>query len=57
MNGKSGSTMTAKPIRVQPFGSHSNAVVVEVCGRGYYIGKSEFTTEEKDPMKNGFLIS
>ena len=56
MNGKTGSTMTATPIRVQPFGCHSNAVVVEVCGRGYYTGKAEFTMEDKDPMKNGFLI-
>ena len=55
-NGKTGSVMTGVPIRVEPYGCYSDAVVVEVSGRGYYTGEASFRTEEGDPVANGFLI-
>ena len=56
MNGKTGSTMTAKPVKVQPYGCYSNAVVVEVSGCGYYTGEASYWMEEEDPKAKGFLI-
>ena len=56
MNGKTDSEMWATPVRVEPYGGHEDAVVVEVSGRGYYTGEATFWTEEDDPKACGFLI-
>lgn len=56
LNGKTKSEMTGMPIRVQPYGGYSDAVVVEVSGRGYYTGEASYWMEEGDPRGNGFLI-
>ena len=55
-NGKTGSSMTSVPLRVEPYGCYDNAVVVEVSGRGYYTGEASFWMEEEDPKARGFLI-
>ena len=39
VNGKTGSELTGTPMRVEPYGCYDKAVVVEVCGRGYYTGE------------------
>ncbi|XP_002734189.2 trans-L-3-hydroxyproline dehydratase-like [Saccoglossus kowalevskii] len=33
-----------------------DAAIVELKGRGYYAGSANFTVEEDDPLKDGFLI-
>ena len=44
------------PIRVEPYGCYSDAVVVEVSGHGYYTGEASYWMEEDDPKGKGFLI-
>ncbi len=56
LNGKTGSEMTAMPVRVEPCGCYDDAIVVEVSGCGYYIGESSFWLEEDDALGKGFLI-
>lgn len=56
MNGKTGSIMTGMPIRVEPYGCYTNAVVVEVSGCGYYTGEASYWMEEGDPKARGFRI-
>ena len=56
MNGKTNSAMTAKPLKVVPYGRYDDAVVVEVSGRGHYIGESSFWLDEGDELGVGFLV-
>ena len=56
VNGKTDSELTGTPMRVEPYGCYDKAVVVEVCGRGYYTGEGTYWTEEDDPKADGFLI-
>ena len=55
-NSKTNSKMTAKPSRVVNYGCYDDAVVVEVSGRGHYLGESSFQLEEGDELGTGFLI-
>ena len=56
VNSKLKSTMSGKPLRLVPYGCHDNAVVVEVGGRGHYVGECSFWKEEDDKMGAGFLV-
>lgn len=56
MNGKTGSVMTGKAVRVEPYCGYADAVVVEVGGRGYYTGQASYWAEDDDPNAKGFLI-
>lgn len=48
--------MRARPVRVEPYGGHQDAVVVEVSGHGYYTGEATYWVEPHDPKAKGFLI-
>eukprot|EP00794_Sanderia_malayensis_P011075 gene11075-12243_t len=54
-NAKVKSSFTAKVVKETKCG-HFNAVNIQVGGHAYYTGKSTFTVEENDPLKNGFLL-
>ena len=54
-SGATGSLFTAKAIKETKCGEF-DAVVVEVCGHGYYTGESTFIAEDDDPLKGGFLL-
>ncbi|CAH1264621.1 Hypp3040 [Branchiostoma lanceolatum] len=53
-SGTTGSVMTGRPVRETRCGEF-DAVIVEVSGNPYYTGTAEFTVEQDDPLKNGFL--
>jgi len=55
-NGITHSTFTGKAVEKTTCGSY-DAVRVEVSGRAFYTGKSTFTCEDEDPLKNGFLLN
>ncbi|XP_066268957.1 trans-L-3-hydroxyproline dehydratase-like [Branchiostoma lanceolatum] len=50
-----GSIFTGRPVRETKWGEF-DAVIVEVAGHAHYIGTAEFTVEQADPLKNGFLV-
>ena len=51
-NARTHSTMTGKPLKVVPYGCYGDAVVVEVRGRGHYMGESSFWA---DCSSNGMI--
>ncbi|OWF45444.1 Trans-L-3-hydroxyproline dehydratase [Mizuhopecten yessoensis] len=53
--GPSKAKFTAKAIKEVTYGGYK-AVVVEVSGKGYYCGSSEFSVEEDDVIGRGFLL-
>ena len=55
-NSKVNSKMTGKPLRMVSYGCYDDAVVVEVGGRGHYVGECSFWQEEDDKLGAGFLI-
>ncbi len=56
MNPKVGSKFTGKALRVQPVGCYDHAVVVEIGGRGYYVGEATWRAEQNDKLTGGFLL-
>ena len=56
VNGKVNSRFTGKLLRTVKYGCYDDAVVVEVWGRGYYMGESQFWWEEEDELAKGFLV-
>ena len=48
--------MSGKPLRVVPYGCYDDAVVVEVGGRGHYVGECSFWKEDGDKIGVGFLV-
>jgi trans-L-3-hydroxyproline dehydratase len=50
-----GSTFTGKVIKETTFGPHK-AVVPEISGRAYIIGRQEFFINPDDPLKSGFIF-
>lgn len=56
LNSKTNSRMTGKPLKVVPYGCYSDAMVVEVSGRGHYTGECSFWVEQGDELGAGFLI-
>ncbi|XP_072049433.1 trans-L-3-hydroxyproline dehydratase-like isoform X2 [Amphiura filiformis] len=54
-SGACGSRFTGSAVKDTKCGEFS-AVVVEVCGHGYYTGEASFTREDNDQIKNGFLL-
>lgn len=55
-NPKVGSKFTGKALRVEPIGSYDDAVVVEVGGRGHYVGEATWRTETGDELTEGFSL-
>lgn len=51
-----GSKFTGKALRVEPIGSYDDAVVVEVGGRGHYVGEATWRTETGDELTEGFSL-
>lgn len=49
------SEFRAKAVQELTCGPHK-AVVIEVSGKGYYSGSSEFSLEEEDTIGRGFLL-
>lgn len=41
-------------LREEQYGGHS-AVVVQVSGRGHYLGEAKYWQEEEDKIGRGFL--
>ena len=56
VNPKVGSKFTGKPLRVESVGCYSDAVVVEVGGRGCYVGEGKWRMEPGDDLAGGFLV-
>ena len=56
MSGKVGSVFTGKPQRVVKYGDHEDAIVVEVGGKGHYVGEAKFWCEADDELSKGFLV-
>jgi trans-L-3-hydroxyproline dehydratase len=54
-SGANGSTYTGQVVGRTTCGD-LDAVVVEVGGRGFYSGRAEFTAEDDDDLKQGFLL-
>lgn len=50
-----GSKFVAKVVKLTKCGSQ-DAVVVEVSGKGHYMGKNVFTIEADDEIGKGFLL-
>ncbi|XP_045175723.2 trans-L-3-hydroxyproline dehydratase-like [Mercenaria mercenaria] len=53
--GPAGSKFVAKAVKQVKFGPH-DAVIVEVSGKGHYMGTSVFTLEADDEIGKGFLL-
>ena len=56
VSGKVGSMFTGKPQRVIQYGDYQDAVIVEVGGRGHYLGEAKFWFEADDELSKGFLV-
>ncbi|XP_071483999.1 trans-L-3-hydroxyproline dehydratase-like [Diadema antillarum] len=54
-SGVSGLEFTGKAVERTKVGNY-DAVVVEVAGKGHFIGRSTFFAEEEDALCNGFLL-
>ncbi|XP_075048872.1 trans-3-hydroxy-L-proline dehydratase [Mixophyes fleayi] len=54
-SGATDSLFTGKAVKETVLGDYK-AVIVEVCGQGYYTGTSSFILENEDPLKDGFLL-
>ncbi len=50
-----GSTFTGAVVKETLCGQHK-AVIVEVGGKGHYMGQTTFTLENDDPFPEGFLL-
>ena len=57
LNAKTSSWMTGKPSKVVPYDHYSDAVAIEVGGRGHYTGECSFWAEQGDKLGAGFLIT
>ena len=53
--GPAGARFQAKPVRVTMCGPY-DAVVVEVSGKGHYVGSCTFTAESNDEIGKEFLL-
>ncbi len=53
---KVGSKFTGRALRVKPVGCYGDAVVVEVGGKGHYIGEATWSAEAGDKLTQGFLL-
>ena len=53
--GPTGARFKARPVRETKLGPHE-AVVVEISGKGHYLGSSCFTAENDDEIGKGFLL-
>lgn len=54
INAKTGSAFMGTVLREEQYGGHS-AVVVQVSGRGHYLGEAKYWQEEEDKIGRGFL--
>ncbi|KAL4238745.1 Trans-L-3-hydroxyproline dehydratase [Mactra antiquata] len=55
IRGAVGSKFVARVVEQTKYGHH-DAVIVEVSGKGHYLGKSVFTNEDDDVIGKGFLL-
>ena len=56
MNAKTRSKMTGRPLKIEACGCYDDAVVIEIGGRGHFVGECSFWAEEGDELGAGFLV-
>lgn len=55
IRGPAGAKFIAKVVQQTKCGPH-DAVIVEVSGKGHFLGKNMFTVEDDDVIGKGFLL-